>query len=277
MIELGKYQTLYVARFVDFGAYLRPKDSEREVLLPARYMPENLEQGSPIEVFVYNDSEDRLVATTEKPYATVGEFAFLQVTAVNKVGAFIDWGLPKDLLVPFGEQKFKMRTGGIYLVYIYVDDATSRIVASARIERFLDNVYPDFKPGDKVEALIYEHSPIGYKAIVNNRHRGMLYSNELYRPIEIEESTTAYVKNVRPDGKIDLTLRADARSRTESLTDVILHYLAKPGAMPIGDSLSPEQVQLLFNCSKKDFKKALGSLYRQKKITISSDGVASLV
>lgn len=277
MIELGKYQTLYVARFVDFGAYLRPKDSDREVLLPARYMPENLEQGSPIEVFVYNDSEDRLVATTEKPYVTVGEFAFLQVTAVNKVGAFIDWGLPKDLLVPFGEQKVKMRAGGIYLVYVYVDDATNRIVASARIERFLDNVYPDFKTGDKVEALVYEHTPIGYKAIVNNRHRGMIYSNELYRPIEIEESTAAYVKNVRPDGKIDLTLRADARSRTESLTDVILRYLAKPDAMAIGDGMSPEQVQLLFNCSKKDFKKALGSLYRRKKIAISAEGVVSLV
>ena len=142
MIQLGKYQTLEVVRMVDFGAYLRADDDEKEILLPTRYLPEDSKPGDRLEVFVYNDSEDRLIATTEKPYATVGQFAFLSVSAVNDIGAFLDWGLPKDLLVPFGEQRVRMRRGGIYLVYIYVDDASKRIVASAKIDHFLGNVVP---------------------------------------------------------------------------------------------------------------------------------------
>lgn len=217
MIQLGKYQTLEVVRMVDFGAYLRADDDEKEILLPTRYLPEDSKPGDRLEVFVYNDSEDRLIATTEKPYATVGQFAFLSVSAVNDIGAFLDWGLPKDLLVPFGEQRVRMRRGGIYLVYIYVDDASKRIVASAKIDHFLGNVVPEYKPGQKVSALIYEHTEIGYKAIVDNLHRGIIYSNEIFRPIELEENVTAYVKQVREDGKIDLTLNDIAVRRTEAL------------------------------------------------------------
>lgn len=272
MIQLGKYQTLEVVRMVDFGAYLRADDDEKEILLPTRYLPEDSKPGDRLEVFVYNDSEDRLIATTEKPYATVGQFAFLSVSAVNDMGAFLDWGLPKDLLVPFGEQRVRMRRGGIYLVYIYVDDASKRIVASAKIDHFLGNVVPEYKPGQKVSALIYEHTEIGYKAIVDNLHRGIIYSNEIFRPIELEENVTAYVKQVREDGKIDLTLNDIAVRRTEALADKILKYLEAPHAEPVGDKSSPERIQLIFNCSKKDFKKAAGLLYRTRKVVIAEDG-----
>ncbi len=272
MIQLGKYQTLEVVRMVDFGAYLRADNDEKEILLPTRYLPEDSKPGDRLEVFVYNDSEDRLIATTEKPYATVGQFAFLSVSAVNDIGAFLDWGLPKDLLVPFGEQRVRMRRGGIYLVYIYVDDASKRIVASAKIDHFLGNVVPEYKPGQKVSALIYEHTEIGYKAIVDNLHRGIIYSNEIFRPIELEENVTAYVKQVREDGKIDLTLNDIAVRRTEALADKILKYLEAPHAGPVGDKSSPERIQLIFNCSKKDFKKAAGLLYRTHKVVIAEDG-----
>lgn len=277
MIKLGKYQTLLVSRVVDFGVYLHADGDAKEVLLPARYVPENLNPGDPIEVFVYNDSEDRLVATTEKPYATVGQFAFLEVNAVNDIGAFVDWGLPKDLLVPFGEQRVRMRRGGIYLVYVYVDDTTDRIVASAKIEKFLGNVFPDYRPGDKVDALVYEHTEIGYRVIVDNLHRGMIYANEIYRPIELEENIKAFVKQVRPDGKIDLTLNDKARNRTESLSEIIMDYLRSSDAVPVSDKLSPEMIQLIFSCSKKDFKKAVGHLYRERKIAIAVDGTITLV
>lgn len=273
MIKLGKVQTLEVSRSVDFGVYLQAPDAKGvEVLLPARYVPEGLSAGSSIDVFVYKDSEDRIVATTEHPYARVGEFAFLEVKEVNDTGAFLDWGLPKDLLVPYGEQKVRMRRGGIYLVYVYVDDSTQRIVASARIERFLGNVMPTYRPGDKVEALVYEHNELGYRVIVDNLHRGMVYANEIYSPIELEESITAYVKRVRDDGKIDLTLRDNCRNRTTSLSDDIMAYLDAPSAGPIGDKMSPERIQLLFSCSKKDFKKAVGHLYRERRIALASDG-----
>ena len=275
MVELGKYQDMEIRRLVDFGAYLYKPGEEAEVLLPARYMPENPQQGDTVRVFIYKDSEDRLIATTERPYATVGEFAYLEVTAVNDVGAFLDWGLMKDLLVPYNQQKVRMRRGGIYLVYIYVDDASGRIVASAKIEKFLGNVFPEYHPGQKVSALVIEHTPIGYKVIVDNLHRGIIYSNELYSPIEIEETVTAYVKQIRPDGKIDLTMQDAAPRRQAALADRILEHLASDGAAPVGDKSSPELIEMLFACSKKDFKKAVGHLYREHKISIAPNGIIS--
>lgn len=273
MIKLGKYQNLEISRIVEFGVYLREPGTESpEVLLPARYVPENPVAGDNVEVFIYKDSEDRPVATTEHPFATVGEFAYLEVNAVNDVGAFLDWGLPKDLLVPFREQKVRMRRGGIYLVYIYVDDATGRIVASAKTDRFLGNTMPDYRPGQKVEALVTEHTEIGYKVIVDNLHRGILYSNELFRPVEIEESLTAYVKQVRPDGKIDLTLSDKAGKRIGGTADAILAYLRHTDRVPVGDKSAPELISRIFGCSKRDFKQAVGHLYRDHKITIGPEG-----
>jgi hypothetical protein len=209
-IEIGKYNKLRIARFVDFGAYLvnDTAGDGTEVLLPAKYMDENSVVGDEVDVFVYTDSEDRPVATTEVPFAQVGEFAYLQVVEVNRIGAFVDWGLLKHLLVPYSEQKQKMHRGGIYLVYIYLDANTNRVCASAKIHKYLGNAYPEYKHGDKVNVLVYGRTPIGYQVIVDNKHRGMVYENEVFRDLQIEERTTAYVKRVREDGKIDLTLTA---------------------------------------------------------------------
>lgn len=272
MIEIGKYQELRVNRLVDFGAYIGVPGEKEEILLPGRYLTEEMVPGSMVRVFVYKDSEDRPVATTEKPYATVGQFAYLSVKDVNDTGAFLDWGLTaKDLLVPYSEQRSRMRRGGIYLVYVYLDKTTGRIAASAKIEKFLGNVYPDYKVGQQVEALVIEHTDIGYKAIVNNLHRGMIYSNEIFRPIELENTVKAYVKQVREDGKIDLTLSDRADRRTAELADRILEYLGRDDAMPLSDKMSPEHIEMLFNSSKKDFKKAVGHLYKEHKVAMTED------
>lgn len=272
MIEIGKYQTMVIRRFVDFGAYLSRPAEDEEVLIPGRYLPDDAHVGDELKVFVYNDSEDRPIATTEHPYATVGEFAYLEVTQVNDVGAFLDFGIPKDLLVPFSEQRIRMRRGGIYLVYVYLDKVTNRIVASSKIDKFLGNVYPDYKPGQRVSALVIDHSEIGYKVIVDNLHKGMIYSNEIFQPIEVEETITAYVKQVRDDGKIDLTLNDRAVRRQGVLAERILEYLASPDATPIGDKTAPEVIEMIFSCSKKDFKKAAGHLYKDRRIIIGEDG-----
>lgn len=272
MIEIGKYQELRVNRLVDFGAYIGVPGEKEEILLPGRYLTEEMVPGSMVRVFVYKDSEDRPVATTEKPYATVGQFAYLSVKDVNDIGAFLDWGLTaKDLLVPYSEQRSRMRRGGIYLVYVYLDKTTGRIAASAKIEKFLSNVYPDYKVGQQVEALVIEHTDIGYKAIVNNLHRGMIYSNEIFKPIELENTVKAYVKQVREDGKIDLTLSDRADRRTAELADRILEYLGRDDAMPLSDKMSPEHIEMLFNSSKKDFKKAVGHLYKEHKVAMTED------
>lgn len=272
MIEIGKYQELCVNRLVDFGAYIGVSGEKEEILLPGRYLTEEMVPGSMVRVFVYKDSEDRPVATTEKPYATVGQFAYLSVKDVNDTGAFLDWGLTaKDLLVPYSEQRSRMRRGGIYLVYVYLDKTTGRIAASAKIEKFLGNVYPDYKVGQQVEALVIEHTDIGYKAIVNNLHRGMIYSNEIFRPVELENTVKAFVKQVREDGKIDLTLSDRADRRTAELADRILEYLGRDDAMPLSDKMSPEHIEMLFNSSKKDFKKAVGHLYKEHKVAMTED------
>ena len=276
MIELGKYQTLEIRRIVDFGAYLSVPGEDTEVLIPGRYLPENMQVGDSLEVFVYKDSEDRPIATTERPYATVGEFAFLSVNAVNDTGAFLDWGLPKDLLVPYGEQRMRMRRGGIYLVYIYVDKATGRIVATTKTDKYLGNVFPDYKLGDRVQALVVEHTDIGYKVIVDNLHTGMIYSNELYRAIEIEEMVTAYVKQVRDEGKIDLTVNEKAVVRQSDVAERIMNHLSKENAAPISEKMSPDIIDMAFHCSKKDFKKAIGHLYKERMVVIAPDGTVSL-
>ena len=270
MIKIGNYNTLRVARFVDFGAYLT--DDNNEVLLPARYVPDDATVGDEIEVFVYTDSEDRPVAVTEHPFATVGEFAFLQVAQVNKFGAFLDWGVPKHLLVPFSEQRLRMEEGGIYPVYVYLDDITKRVVASGKLEKFLGNVIPDYKPGQEVQALVWKHTDIGYKVIVDNLFQGMIYDNEVYAPLEIQQTITAYVKNVRDDGKIDLTVGDRAAKRVSDLTSLILDRIEHDGGrLTITDSSSPEEIKRAFHCSKKDFKKAVGKLYKERKIAIGED------
>ncbi len=272
MLKIGRYNQLPVNRLVDFGAYLDSTDPNvGEILMPGKYIEGELTPGEDkVDVFVYPDSEDRLVATTEMPFAQVGDFAYLQVAEVNKVGAFLDWGIAsKQLLVPFREQKAKMQAGCIYLVYVYLDNTTQRIVASSKIEKFLGNVLPRYKHGDEVQALVIERTPIGYRCIVDNLHWGMIYQNELYQPLELENTIKAYVKNVREDGKIDLTLKDRAKARTSDLASEIMQQLKEAGGtLPLSDHSDPEEISRHFNCSKKDFKRAIGQLYKNRRITI---------
>lgn len=274
MLKIGKTNKLKVNRMVDFGAYLDGGE-DTEILLPAKYFTPGLTVGDEIEVFVYKDSEDRLIATTEMPIAQVGEFAFMEVNQVNKVGAFLRWGITaKDLLVPFREQKADMREGGVYLVYVYLDDATKRIVGSQKIEKFLGNVMPRYVKGDQVDILVTDKTPIGYRCIVDNLHYGMIYSNEVYQDIEIGKHYTAYVKNVRPDLKIDLMMGDRADRRTADLGTIILNAIKEAGGqLPYSDKTDPETIQQVFSCSKKDFKKAIGHLFKDKKIVITSQGI----
>ncbi|WP_290087447.1 CvfB family protein [Paramuribaculum intestinale] len=269
MINIGKTNTLKVNRLVEFGAYLTDDTAaDTEILLPRRYVDENLRPGDEIEVFVYNDSEDRPVATTERPIAQVGEVAVLEVVGTCRYGAFLDWGLPKDLLVPFGEQRARMKMGGHYPVFIYLDDASKRIVASARLGKFLGNLLPSFSPGQEVDAVVYERTEIGFRCAVDSLHQGMLYSDELFRPVSIGQKLKAYVKNVRPDGRIDLSAAPDAKHRTRQLADRIAATIETAGGhIAISDASSPESIQAAFECSKKDFKKAVGHLLKTGRVT----------
>lgn len=279
MIQIGNYNTLIIDRFVEFGAYLKESSdsSKGEVLLPRRYVDDDMREGDELTVFVYTDSEDRPVATLEQPYAHVGQFAFLQTAQVNRVGAFLDWGLQKNLLVPFKEQKIKMFPGGIYLVYIYLDHNSKRVVASAKIEKFLDNVIPTYNKNDKVDALIIGRNPLGYTAIVDNLHRGLIYENEIYQPLEIGSHVTAFVKNVRDeDGKLDLSLNnPDTLLRIEKIGETILDILHRD-TFRISEKASADVIKETFHCSKKDFKKAVGLLYRERKIVIDDKGIVEL-
>ncbi len=277
MLKLGQYNKLKVVKNVDFGLYLDGGDGV-EILLPSRYVEGTAKLGDELEVFVYNDSEERLIATTEHPFATVGQFAYLQVVDVNPVGAFLDWGLPyKNILVPFREQKVRMQNGALYLVYIYVDETTNRIVASSKIEKFIGNKFPEYRHGEKVKILGYAHTPLGYKCIVDDLYHGMLYHNELYKPLELGVELVAYVKTVRDDGKIDLTLEPYVTTRIPVLSDEILQRLHDAGGrLDISDKSSPEEIKAMFHCSKKDFKKAIGALYKERSITLG-DGFIRLV
>ena len=274
MVKIGQFNKLPVAKEVDFGVYL-DGGAGIEILLPARFVPEGTAVGDILDVFIYKDSEDRVIATTDVPYAKVGEFAYLQVSQVNDIGAFLDWGiLGKDLLVPYSQQKSKMRPGGVYLVYVYLDDASGRIAASAKVEHFLGNTIPEYTPGQEVECLVTGETPIGYSVIVDNLHRGMIYSNETFRPLEEQETLRAHVRHVRPDGKIDLRIGGNARERVGSLSDSILATLrASGGRMTVSDKSSPDEIRCHFRCSKKDFKKSLGALYKEQRIRILPDSV----
>ncbi len=274
MVKIGNYNTLTVSHLVDFGAYLDAGNGV-EILLPAKYIKTTLSPGDEVEVFVYTDSEDRLIATTEHPYITVGEFGFLKVLDVNRVGAFLDWGIPKNLLVPFSEQKATMREGGHYLVYCYLDYTTHRVVATTRINKYLGNIPPDLHSGQPVECMVFGSNAVGYKVIVNNLFQGMIYYNETYSELKIGEKLTALVKSIRRDGKIDLVAGDLAGNRTESLADRLVEYLHKNGgSMNITDKSPALIVSNTFQCSKKDFKKAIGHLYKQHIISISPEKIS---
>ena len=269
-MKIGEYNELRINRMVDFGAYLIDEDTH-EVLLPKRYLTPEMKLGDVIKVFVYNDSENRPVATTEVPRAVVGDFALMRVKAVNKVGAFLDWGLTaKDLLVPFSEQRVDMQAGRSYIVRVYLDEASQRIVASAKLAKFLNHSEPDYYHREKVEVLVVQRSDLGYRVIVNNAHWGQIYQNETYQDVNVGDRLSAYIKQVRDDGKVDVTLAKIEKMRVDDLSDRVLDYLkAHGGEMTLTDKSTPDEINSVFHCSKKDFKKALGLLYKQQKITLT--------
>ncbi len=273
MAEIGKYNTLNIVRETANGVYLDGNDLG-EILMPQKFVTATMKEAGKAEVFVYTDSEDRLVATTEKPLAIAGQFARLEVKAVTKVGAFLDWGLPKDLLVPFGEQKLKMEAGKSYWVYVYVDLLSNRVAATAKLQKYLDNTPPNYKRGEAVDLVITEETELGYKAIVNLEHSGMLYKNQVFREIVVGEKIRGYVNKVRPDEKIDLILDQPGYEKVDGISGKILDELrANKGFMAVSDKSSPEMIKALFGVSKKSFKQALGGLYKKRLIVFESDGI----
>jgi len=271
---IGKMNTLTVLKEVDFGVYL-DAGVLGEVLLPIRYVPEGCKAGQNVDVFLYHDSEDRVIATTETPYAKVGEFAYLKCVATNSAGAFLNWGLMKDLLVPFNQQKPPMEEGKSYVVYLYIDDQSGRIAASAKLDRFLfQDCDEDFEAGQQVELLNANKTELGYKVIINHSHWGLLHQHDASRALKRGERCTGFIKNIREDGKIDVCLHTDIREKLDTTAQVILKSLRKHGGfMPYHDKSSPEDILRVFSMSKGLFKKGIGSLFKAKIIRIEGDGI----
>ena len=273
MLQIGKINTLEVYKFVDFGIYL---DGEQygPILMPKRYVPEGIKEGDEVDVFIYLDSEDRLVATNETPLVMVGEFALLQVKQVNNLGAFLEWGLMKDLFVPFREQKLKMEEGRKYWVYVYVDKETERIVATAKIDRYLSKDEPDYEIGDEVEIQIHSQTDLGIKVIVDSEFWGVIYQNEIFEKLQFGEKRKAYIKKVREDYKLDISLQKIGFKKVDDVRQIILDALKEEqGFLPIHDKSTPEEIQQKFGLSKKAFKMAIGILYKSGRIIIEDNGI----
>ncbi|MDR3194945.1 MAG: GntR family transcriptional regulator [Tannerella sp.] len=264
--------TLKVIKSVNFGVYLDGGEG-REILLPLRYVPEGCKAGDEIDVFIYHDNEGRLIATTLRPLAMAGEFQWMQVKEVAATGAFLEWGLMKDLLVPHREQKTAMKEGHRYLVYVYLDFITKRMVASARIDKFLDNVPPRYERNQEVDLIVAEETDLGYKVIVNHLHWGLLYRNEVFRTPEKGEKLKGYIKEVREDEKIDVSLYPLGYEKIDGIARHVLQTLKQNGGfLPVHDKSDADEIQALFSCSKKNFKKALGALYKKQLVSLGTDG-----
>ncbi|MDR2928106.1 MAG: GntR family transcriptional regulator [Cytophagaceae bacterium] len=273
MAQIGKLNRLKVLRKVSIGYFL-DGDTLGDLLLPMKYAPAELKVGDELNVFVYLDSEERLIATTQQPYAAVGDFAMMKVAAVENVGAFLDWGLVKQLFVPFKEQQIRMKTGETYLVYVYIDDNTQRIVASSKIDKFLDNTPPEYKTGQEVELIIAYKTDLGYKAIINRMHLGVIYHNQIFTQPKIGEKMKGYIGKVREDDKIDLLLQKPGYEKMDEVSAFVFSKLEENnGYLPVNDNTSPEVISRLFKISKKNFKQAIGALYRKKLITIEEKGI----
>ena len=274
MVQLGQYNTLPVSRFVDFGLYLDGGDG-LEILMPKRYIPADAREGQELRVFVYQDAEARLIATNEHPYATVGQFAYLKVNSVNQTGAFADWGTSKELLIPHREQAQKMVEGRRYIIYIYIDQLSGRIVGTSKLDKHLGNVPPTFEPGQEVEAMIWKPTPLGYKVIIDHTHAGLIYQNQIFRDVRLGERLRAWVRGVREDDKIDLSLQPIGyRQMIDPAEATILKALhLHDGFLPFTDHSTPELISFVLQMSKKTFKKAIGALYKQQRIVIRPDGI----
>ncbi|MBI5538493.1 MAG: GntR family transcriptional regulator [Bacteroidia bacterium] len=276
MAEIGKLNSLRVVKEVDFGLYLDGGE-HGEILLPKRYVPENAKPEDILEVFIYLDSEDRVIATTETPHIMVGEFACLKAVAITSMGAFLDWGLMKDLFVPFREQKQKMEEGKWYVVTVYLDYDSKRLVASAKIEKFLDNLPPEYDAGEEVDLLISGETDLGFNAIINNKHLGVLYKNEVFQPLKKGDRIKGYIKKIREDEKIDLILQKPGYQKVDNISMRIVDVLKEhKGFIAITDKSDPDTIYNLFGVSKKTFKKAIGSLYKFRVISIEDKGIRLL-
>lgn len=271
---IGQFAELKVAKIVDFGVYLQGED-ESLILLPTRYVPLKTQLDDTIKVFIYRDSENRIIATTLIPYATVGEFAYLKVKTVNNLGAFLDWGIAKDLFVPFSEQRDNMQVDYSYLIFVYLDNASERIVGTAKIENVLRDVETSYVEGDEVEILITRRNDMGYQVLISNDSLGMLYQNEIFEPVRSGDIRQAFIKKIRPDGKIDVSLQRQGYvNEIPQAGEQLLARLKKEdGFLPVNDKSSPEDIYSLLNMSKKNFKKTVGLLYKQKLITIEDSGI----
>lgn len=273
MIEIGYNNTMQILRSTPNGLMLNGEDLG-EILMPKRYVTADMKVGGEVEAFVYTDSEDRLVAITDMPIAHVGQFAWLECVQTSKVGAFLDWGLEKDLLLPFSEQKDKPSVGRKCFVYIYLDQNTNRIVASQRLNRFMDPREPRYQHGDRVDIFIHQRTELGFKVIVDNAHWGMIYNSEMFRPVRSGEYTNGYVNKIREDNRIDVMLEKSSAKLVDSSEESILQKLNENGGyLPYSDKSSPEDIMRVFGISKKVFKKAIGGLYRQHIIIIEEDGI----
>lgn len=273
-IELGKFNQLKVVKFVDFGLYLDGGD-DGEILLPLRYVPEGVKEGDVLSVFLYLDNEERLVATTQTPLVQVGEFAFLEVNWVNQYGAFLNWGLMKDLFVPFREQKMRMVQGKSYIVYCYQDKESYRLMASAKVIKFLSNEMPPYQEGQEVDILIWQKTDLGFKAIVENKFAALLYDSEIFQPLRTGMRLKAFVKQVREDGKIDLILQQAGPRKVDDFAETLLQYIRDHnGFTSFNDKSDAEEIYNTFGVSKKTFKKAVGELYKMRLISLQPNGIS---
>ena len=272
MFQLGHYNTLKIARKVDFGVFLT--DGTDEVLLPKKNLTPEMEIGTEVEVFIYKDSEDRTIATVQRPFAVVGEFAYLLVKEVNTIGAFLDWGLEKDLLVPFREQDKLLEAGKRYVVYIYVDKLTKRIAASAKINRYAKNEEISLTENEEVDVLIFKKTDLGFGAIINNLYQGLIYKNEVFTELTIGDKRKAWIKAIREDGKIDLRLQKVGFELSDDAQELIMQKLKKRnGFLALHDGSDPQLITKELGMSKKTFKKAIGGLFKYKLITIEGEGI----
>ena len=273
-IELGKFNQLEVVKEVDFGMYL-DGGNEGEILLPTRYVPEDCQIGDMLNVFLYLDNEERLIATTLTPLVQVGEFACLEVAWVNQFGAFLNWGLMKDLFVPFGEQKMKMQVGKKYIVHVHLDEESYRIVASAKVDRYLSKDTPDYIPGEEVNILIWQKTDLGFKAIIDNKYGGLLYDNQIFQDLYTGMTLKAYVKQVREDGKIDLILQKPGVEKFDDFSRTLLEYIKEQGGkIRLTDKSPAEDIYAALGVSKKIFKKGVGDLYKKRLIVLQEDCIA---
>ena len=274
MIHIGDYNKLIILRDTEPGLFLGDSE-DQEVLLPNRYVPENFEIGEQIDVFVYLDNEERLVAVTDHPYIKKGEFALLRCNSVNDIGAFLDWGLVKELFCPFREQAFPMKIGGWYLVFCYLDETSDRLVASSKTNRFLDNKELSVEAFDEVDLIVSHPSDLGMNVIVNKMHLGLIFNQDLFKDISVGDKLKGIVKKIRPGNKLDITLDKIGYRNIEPNAQLILEYLLNDenGFIKLTDKSSPEAIKSILQMSKKSFKKAVGTLYKQRRIQIEIDGI----